>query len=571
TAARPHKRHVWVQVESLDVRMLPRFRKAIPLQWHYHVEKVHFRPGWWAEKVTGTYHKGTGFFTGYLHTPWGAGKAWLSVDSLLHLQTLLLQGPDTFVQIHAEGRLHQARLEGLSRLGDALLTFQVHAESLGKRLFFSHLHLTLPDGSHLTARGALRGDTLDGHVEGYMRLEEFLRYFPLPNLVQGQGDLVALVCIAQPWTTLASHNLTEGSLWILDGKGHILPRELPLSDVRLFISYGPDKTELWHGEGRIGNTFLRSSGILAGTLPFLYRGQILRGQVGIQADTVDLDFLWSLRGQRPLAPTRVALPHGMELNFSGHAKEIRLRGRHLHELYLLGSLKENLLHIDTLRANYAHGRLYLKGIIDLTDTSCFFAGGDYRVDSVRLEKLLADVNFLGVKILKDYQPEGLLFARGRLMTGFSPSLRLKDASWSARVSVRQGKIPYLPPWLWIRPWVKKQVLQEVPFFIYVPYMEAQKGQIRIPRMYLLSRIASLEVQGAHNLKGNYLYRIRGVRVRRKYQKQTWVEAFPSYVAGRLEETFWVFYVEGGPNRVRWYYPYKFLIRKILRDLFAWQR
>jgi hypothetical protein len=102
------------------------------------------------------------------------------------------------------------------------------------------------------------------------------------------------------------------------------------------------------------------------------------------------------------------------------------------------------------------------------------------------------------------------------------------------------------------------------FLAQISELSIVDGYLQLHKSLVLTRIAAFHIEGTHLLaRDRFLYRLQGTRLYRKAQRYPYLERLSPYLIDRLASSLWLFYIEKEGGRVRWHYPFKVLLRRLI--------
>ncbi|MFS8880690.1 hypothetical protein [Synechococcus sp. H55.11] len=148
---------------------------------------------------------------------------------------------------------------------------------------------------------------------------------------------------------------------------------------------------------------------------------------------------------------------------------------------------------------------------------------------------------------------------------FAPNLTWRENSTLLASGRIANGLFYTPPFMrWLRPFYIAAYRDSMDFLARVPELHIVDGYLRLPPALVVTRIAAFYIEGTHLLaQDRFLYRLQGARLYRKVQRYPHLERLMPYLIERLPSSLWLFYIEKDRGRVRWQYPVKLLLQRLL--------
>ncbi len=435
-----------------------------------------------------------------------------------------------------------------------------------QRLWLSTGRLESATGSYIEVGGVFSDRAADGIARGEVSLPEVLTYLPLRGLEVQQGTLSAEVCFQESWQTLLSwDNQAEGWTRLEAVQGRFVKPDLPLSLRQVQVVFTRDTTRIEGFIAQIGEIALNGAAEVHGTLGYLYEDwRTLKGNATLYVENFRLSDVWRIRKDKTYLP-RLLIPEKMHLEAGIIGQNVDILGFYFEKVYVQGELFEQSIRLNDLKAFYRGGTVEGWGMLDARDTSCFMAAWQVRTDGIPIEGVLAESGLTQVPALRTLGLKGTFSGKMQAAIRFAPNLTWRENSTLLASGRITNGLFYTPPFMrWLRPFYIAAYRDSMDFLARVPELHIVDGHLRLPPTLVVTRIAAFYIEGTHLLaQDRFLYRLQGARLYRKVQRYPHLERLMPYLIERLPSSLWLFYIEKDKGRVRWQYPVKLLLRRLL--------
>lgn len=435
-----------------------------------------------------------------------------------------------------------------------------------RRLWVDVGRLQSATGSYVEVRGTFSDSVADGIVQGEVSIPEILTWLPLKGVEIQEGYLTGKVCFQEGWQTLLSwDNSAEGWTRLSGVRGEFLKVGLPLSLSQVQVVFNPVSTRIEDLRAEVGEIRLSGAAVVQGTLGYLYEDwRSLQGRVNLSVERFRLLDVWRIRRGGTYIP-RLLLPEKMNLHAEISAKEVDIVGFRFDRLSVVGALIEQTIRLDSLGAIYKGGRVTGWGVLDAMDTACYIAGWQARAEGLPLPALLTESGLNQVPAIRALGIQGAFSGALQAVIRFAPNLTWRENSTLlANGSISNGLF-YTPSFFrWIRPFFISAYRDSMDFLAQVSELSIVDGYLQLPRSMVVTRIAAFTIEGTHLLsQDRFLYRMQGTRVLRKAQRYAYLDRLSPYLIERLAGSLWLIYIEKKDGRVRWIYPVKYLLQRLI--------
>lgn len=489
--------------------------------------------------------------------PLGLQRGWVAVEN-------------TLGYIFGEWEGDSLRLSGTGRWTDILWTAAGEGSLAERRLWLYHGVAESPRGDWASVSGAFSLQGADASLSAKLDLPWLLQVLPLEGLTLSQGKIALHLCARGSWDTLLRwDNPTEGEATLTQVKGFFPRIGLPLENLSLRLTYSPEETLVETLSAQIGPTVIHASGHLQGTLSYLYTDWYrLKGHLQVTADRLPLDAFWR-QVESQATRRRVRLPQQMDLQLVTRLSSIDIYGLNFPYAYLTGGIQGGLITVDTLLLSYAEGHIQAHGTLDAQDTACYMLVGRLQPEGVEIAHILRDFSLDTLETLRRLGLRGRFSGQGQVALRFAPSVQWRDQSslWaSGRIYEGSFKTPRFLRWF--RPYYLAAYKDSMDFLAEIPTFQLTDGFLRIEDAFLLTRVAAFRMYGYHYLtEDRFFYRLQGARLYRRVQRQPTLSLLPTYVMDLVDRSLFLLYVEKSGKKVRWYYPWRYLLRRLVQ--FRW--
>jgi hypothetical protein len=256
----------------------------------------------------------------------------------------------------------------------------------------------------------------------------------------------------------------------------------------------------------------------------------------------------------------------MDLQLAARLSSIDVYGLNFPYAYLTGGIQGGLITVDTLLLNYAEGRIQAQGTLDAQDTACYMLVGRLQPEGVEIAHILRDFGLDTIETLRRLRLRGRFSGQGQVALRFAPSVQWRDqSSFWAGGRIYEGSFK-TPRFLrWFRPYYLAAYKDSMDFLAEIPTFQLTDGFLRIEDALLLTRVAAFRMYGYHYLAADrFFYRLQGARLYRRVQRQPTLASLPTYVIDLVDRSLFLLYVEKSGKKVRWYYPWRYLLRRLLQ-------
>jgi len=439
--------------------------------------------------------------------------------------------------------------------------------SLSQRRFWVEAgQLQSAAGSYLEARGVFSDSMADGTAWGEVLIPEILIWLPLTGMEIREGYLSGKVCFQEAWQTLFSwDNHAEGWTRLSRVSGNFVKVGLPLILDRVQVVFDPDATHIEGLQAEVGDIRLSGAATVQGTLGYIYEDwRALRGQVSLFVERFRLLDVWRVRRGDTYVP-RLLLPEKMTLHAEIAAKDVDIFGFGFDSVSVEGSLQEQTIRLDKVGALYRGGKLNGWGLLDAMDTACYIAGWQVKAEGIPVQGVLAESGLDRVPAIGALGIQGAFSGEIQAAIRFAPNLTWRENSTLvARGSVSKGLFCTPSFFRWIRPFFIAAYRDSMDFLAQLSELSIVGSYLQLHRSLVVTRMAAFTIEGIHLLsEDRFLYRMQGTRVFRKAQRYPHLERLSPYLVERLAGSLWLLYIEKKDGRVRWRYPVKYLLRRLV--------
>ncbi|MCS7297412.1 MAG: AsmA family protein [Bacteroidia bacterium] len=460
---------------------------------------------------------------------------------------------------------NHAGISGVWRWEDVVGEVSGESNWQSRQLWLQRATVFFPTGEALHIQGRLSLDSADVQVEGDLPLAWILRYLPLPGLEVYAGSIEVGVCGQGSWDTLFHwENPTTGVVKVRGVKGSFPQLALPLTDLEIFIHYLPEATHLRSVKGQIGSLSFSAEGEIAGALSYLYTDWYrLRGWIAIRADHFILSEFWR-RVERTQVRPQVRFPSQMSAQVKVHLRDADLLGFRIDSLHLAGRIEGLTGWVDTAALRYAGALAKGQAFLDLQDSTCYMIAGSAEVQQLPIHYFLKDFGLIALPTFQKARLKGAFSGHLQFNLRFTPEISwLRQSSLYGKGSIADGQMRTPRFMRWLRPYYLSAYRDSMDFIAHVPQLSVTDGFLKLSDALLISRVAALQVSGYHYIPAEkFLYRIQAVRVRRRIQRYPHLEVFTGIFSELLDRSMGLLYVEKDGSRVRWHYPWRYLIRRL---------
>ncbi len=457
-------------------------------------------------------------------------------------------------------------VSGLGRWEDVIIAFAAQGATATQHLQVHHAVATFPTGEKVHLRGVLSADSVDAQLQGALPVPWILRYLPLSGVEVRAGRLSLALCAQGTWDTLLRwDNPTEGTVVLEAVEGNFPKLGLPLHELTVCLSYAPEKTIFHRLSGQVGKLTFRAEGEVMGALSYLYTDWYrLQGRLRVEADHLVISDFWR-RVERDEIRPKARLPSQLHAQMDILVRNADIFGLSLQNAHVVSYVEGLTITIDTIIAEYsgalAQGRLYL----DAQDSSCYFATGKIAVSQLPLQTLIQEIELDKVATFQRVGLRGYFSGQMQFNLRFSPEVKwLRQSSMYANGNISNGSF-HTPRFLrWFRPYYLSSYKDSMDFYAQVYEVAITDGFMRLSKALLVSRVAAMEISGYHYLMADrFLYRIQAVRVRRRVQRYPDLAVMVGVFSDLIDRSFGLVYVEKNQGKVRWHYPWRYAVRRLL--------
>ncbi|MDW8133501.1 MAG: hypothetical protein RMJ66_00385 [Bacteroidia bacterium] len=518
------------------------------------------------EHITMKKHKGALIGEGRLWLPFLRETADVKLYSHLPLRRgdLFLNASQGYVTVSWLG--DSIEVSGVGRWNEVLIQGSGWLTLSDKHLWLRNLKAEVPGHGFATLHGVLYPEGANVEVNTCIGLSWLWQVLPLYGIYVSQGWLRARFCAEGAWDTLFRwDNPTEGEATLADVRGYFPKLGLHLDRLSLRLWYNPSLTCIDTLEAQIGKAYINANAQLQGTLGYLYTDwQHLRGNLLVTASGIALSNFWRyVEGGQ--VRRRVYLPRQMELNLQAQMQEVDLYGIPVEEGKIYAHLQRGLIEIDTLNLRYRGAIAEGKGFLDGTDSTCYMLNGRLSIKEVPLAPFLRDMHLDTLETLRQVGLQGTFSGEAQAVLRFTPTVEWHEQSsiWT-KGCIRNGLLR-TPRFLrWFRPYYLAAYKDTLDFIAEIPELSFSDGFLRITDALLMTRVGALQVTGFHHIPmDRFLYRIQGARLSRKAQRYPSLEALEEQIEEFLDRSLLLVYVEKSHKGLRWYYPWRYLVRRLL--------
>ena len=439
--------------------------------------------------------------------------------------------------------------------------------SLSQRRFWVETgRLESPMGSYLEVRGAFSDSMADGTAWGEVWIPEILTWLPLRGLEVREGYLSGKLCFQEGWQTLFSwDNHAEGWTRLSYVKGEFLKVGLPIVLERVQVVFDPVFTRIEDLQAEVGDMRLSGMATVRGTLGYIYEDwRALQGQVSLWVERFRLLDVWRVRRGDTYMP-RLLLPEKMNLQAEIVAKDVDVLGFSFDSVLVAGSLFEQTVQLDRVEALYRGGKVRGWGLLDAIDTACYMAGWQVRAEGLPIQAVLTESGLERVPAIRALGIRGAFTGEMQVALRFAPNLTWRENSTLlASGSVSKGLFRTPSFFRWIRPFFLAAYRDSMDFLAQISELSIVDSYLQLHRSLVITRMAAFTIEGTHLLsKDRFLYRMQGTRVFRRAQRYPYLDRLSPYLLDRLASSLWLVYIEKKDGQVRWSYPVKYLLRRLM--------
>lgn len=420
--------------------------------------------------------------------------------------------------------------------------------------------------SEALLRGNLSPKGADVQVSADLHLPQVLAYVPLRGMQVSSGRLLVDFCAQGSWDTLLRWDNPSEGKGVLQGVSAYFPAlALPMDSLYVSLAYGPEYTRLESLSVRIGEASLSARGEVAGVLSYLYTDWYkLRGWLDVVGEGVVLDRFWRRREADTLR-RQLRIPTQMDIAVRASLGDVDIYGIRLDRVYAQARLSEAFLWVDTLGITYAGAQVWGRGALDGLDTACYMASIKIGVQELPIQKLLREVEADTFPTLNRLGLQGRFSGEMQVSLRFSSTVEwAKNSSLWAHGAIQEGRFRTPRFFRWFRPYYLAAYRDSMDFLAEVPAFYLQDGFLRLQEAFLLTRVGVVRVSGYHYLPADrFLYRLQGARLYRRVQRQPRLDLLSLYALDFVDRSVLVLYVEKEGKKVRWHYPLRYLLRRLL--------
>jgi len=559
----------WIALSDFWRAYGPLLRGSGSRPWQVMVRQLRLSSSWVGEEVA--------LQPGLAGLAAGGRLRYLPWDFSLHLWATLSQGGRQgrlWGKAPADNLYGEAEWQGdtvhLSVAG--LLREGYYAQVAGcgelstRRLWLTTGRLQSATGSYVEVGGVFSDSVADGSARGEVLLPEMLTYLPLKGLEVQQGVLSAEVCFQEPWQTLLSwDNQAEGWTRLEAVQGRFVRPDLPLSLRQVQVVFSRDTTRIEGLIAQVGDIALTGAAEVGGTLGYLYEDwRTLQGHATLYVENFRLSDVWRIRKDKTYLP-RLLLPEKMHLQAQVVGYNVDILGFRFDKVQVQGELFDQSIRVSDLKALYRGGEVWGWGMLDARDTSCFMAAWQARTEGLPIQDVLTESGLTNVPALRALGLKGTFSGDVQAAIRFASNLTWREnSSLLASGRITNGLF-YTPPFMrWLRPFYVAAYRDSMDFLARVAELHIVDGYLRLPPALVVTRVAAFYIEGTHLLaQDRFLYRLQGTRLYRKAQRYPYLERLMPYLTERLSSSLWLVYIEKDKGRVRWHYPVKLLLRRLL--------
>lgn len=510
--------------------------------------------------------KGEMVLSGYLHVPFFPTPLNVKLRSSGDMARgmVILSAPEAYLQ--GEWKEKYMNVSGMLLKGGIFGTAAGEVDLSARHLWLRKGSATFPTGEEAEIQGRLTVDSADVEVKGSIPLVWILDFLPIGGVEVSGGVLNAQVCAQGKWDTLFRRdNPTEGTLFLTGIRGGFPRLGVPLHDLSIQVSYTPQVTRLHHLEGKIGTLRFKAYGEVAGALSYLYTDWYrLHGRLHIQAESLILSELWR-RVERGSVRPLVRFPSQLEAEVEIQLRAADILGIGLEAAYLRAEISGLSAWADSIGLRYGGATVSGRVFLDLQDSACYFLTGKAQVQNLPIEQLIADLGLRKITTFEKVDLHGRFSGSMQVGLRFTPEISwLRQSSLLAEGQLTGGRMR-TPNFLrWFRPYYLAAYRDTVDFFSSIGELSVTDGFLRLSDALLVSRIAAFQIAGYHYLPGDrFLYRIQAARVRRRLQRYPSLMEMTGILSEFLDRSVGLLYIEKEEGKVRWRYPWRYLLRRLL--------
>lgn len=439
--------------------------------------------------------------------------------------------------------------------------------SLSQRRFWVEAgRLQSAAGSYLEVQGTFTDSVADGTAGGEVWIPEILTWLPLRGLEVREGYLSGKLCFQEGWQSLFSwDNHAEGWTRLSQVRGEFLKVGLPVLLDRVQVVFDPGSTRIEDLQAEVGDMRLSGAATVQGTLGYIYEDwRSLQGQVSLFVERFRLLDVWRVRRGDTYVP-RLLLPEKMNLQAEIVAKDVDILGFSFDSVLVDGLLSEQTIRLDKVEALYKEGKIEGWGLLDAIDTACYMAGWQVRAEGIPIQAVLTESGLYRVPAIGALGIQGAYAGEIQAAIRFAPSLTWRENSTLlARGSVSKGLFRTPSFFRWIRPFFIAAYRDSMDFLAQISELSIVDGYIQLNRSLVVTRMAAFTIEGTHLLsQDRFLYRLQGTRVFRRAQRYPHLERLSPYLVDRLSNSLWLVYIEKRDGQVRWRYPVKYLLQRLI--------
>jgi len=561
----------WSEVAAFlgAYRPLMRGQGQFPFSWQVEVRRLSIGQDWKVENLQlSSREKGIHGRGMLYYQPWGIS---------LRAEGLIANGgvqgrawgkspeDDLWVELGWQGDSVRVSLAGF--FGGAYYVGLAGWGSLSqRRLWVETGRLQSAAGSYIEVQGLFTDSLADGGASGEVFLPEILSWLPLKGVEVEDGHLKAQVCFQEPWQTLLSwDNQAEGWTRLSAVNGRFVKPDLPLSLTHVQVVFNPVATRIEGLYAQVGELRLMGEAEVQGTLGYLYedwRG--LRGRATLYVDNFRLLDVWRVRRGGTYLP-RLLLPEKMHLQAQVVAQNVDIVGFRFERVEVEGELAEQVIRLDRVEAGYKGGKIGGWGVLDAVDTSCYIAAWQAKAEALPVDAVLRESGLIRVPAIRALGLRGEYAGEFQAAIRFAPNLTWKqNSTFLATGRISQGLFQTPAFFRWLRPFYLAAYRDSMDFLAQISGLSIVDGYLQLHKSLVLTRIAAFHIEGTHLLaRDRFLYRLQGARLYRKAQRYPYLERLSPYLVDQLASSLWLFYVEKEGGRVRWHYPFKVLLRRLI--------
>ena len=391
------------------------------------------------------------------------------------------------------------------------------------------------DGKPLSGNLRLRNFRdlyLETDFKGQFSIPSLLAFYPVPQLENTQGEIIADVQLKGSINDLKSNRLnrrrrtqSSGIIEMKDVAFALRDRQLPFQQISGTFEVQNSHLAIQRVSGYWGHSHFSLTGQFRNAIAYaLTKTHPVQISASLKSDFVDLDELFSGRLSNSLdgnllrsvaqdwqrlsgkQPYRLEVSPRLTLDFSCDIKRLKFRRFRGRDVQGKLKLRNQIAHIQDLSVRTAGGIAYASAVVN-TQQEIIHTEGRTRLEGVHVDSAFYVFEDFQQDFLTARHLKGEVYATSDWRMSLDRNLQVRYPSLSAETyaTLKRGELNNFEPMQRIARFVDEEQLDHLQFDDIRNYIRIRDQQIYIPKMVVHSNLSDITVEGIHTFDNQIDY------------------------------------------------------------------